>query len=408
MLAYTTSFFARSNYTGIAKYVSADLGLDKTSLGVMGSAFFFSYALVQMPWGVASDKFGSRKAVGLGILLIAATLWGFSTSSSYTELLIWRVLNGVAAAAIYVGMVGALSRWFTSKERGLSQSLFAGVGGAGGELTANVLLPIIIVYAGSSWRGSTQLMAVNIAAAGVACLLFLKSAPAGQKATERKPFDWRILKDTRLWSFAALYSGFIIALRILPPWLPIFAADIYISRGMSLDEAVVAGGLLSTFYLGGRVAGVPAAGFLSDRLIRRGVPRKIMAIVFLLMTVALLLILTVGINSTWILAGVACLMGMTINTYPLITTAVSETFGPVRTSSVMGFINTLAQLCGATALALSGFMGVALNTTPGNSLADYRGIWLVGMAGCLLTAAVGITLSYLARRNKVPVGEISI
>src|SRR5688572_22787653 len=224
MLAYTTSFFARSNYTGIAKYVSADLGLDKASLGVMGSVFFFSYALGQMPWGVASDKWGSRKAVGTGILLIAATLWGFSTSSSYTELKFWRVLNGVAAAAVYVGMAGALSRWFTSKERGLSQSLFAGVGGAGGELTANVVLPVLIVYAGSSWRGSTQLMAAIIAAVGVACLVSLKSAPAGQKATERKPFDRDILKDPRLWSFAALYSGFIIALRILPPWLPIFAA----------------------------------------------------------------------------------------------------------------------------------------------------------------------------------------
>jgi sugar phosphate permease len=399
MLAYTTSFFARSNYTGIAKFVSADLGLDKASLGVMGAVFFYSYALGQLPWGVAADRWGSRKVVSGGILFTAATLWGFSTSASYTELKIWRVLNGIAAAAVYVAMAGALSRWFTRKERGFSQSLFAGVGGAGGELAANVALPVIIVYAGSSWRGSTQLMAAVIAGIGIACLLALRSAPAGQQATELRPFDWHMLKDVRLWSFTASYSGLIIALRIVPPWLPIFASDIYISHGMSLNAAVVAGGLLTTFYLIGRVIGVPAVGLVSDRLIGRGIPRETMATGFLLVTAVLLQILSGSVSSTWILAAIACSIGITINTYPLITTAVSETFGAAKTSSVMGFVNTCAQLCGATALAVSGYMGIALNNTPGNSLAEYRGIWLVGTVGCLITSAFGIVFMYAARRN---------
>jgi MFS family permease len=302
-------------------------------------------------------------------------------------------------------VAGALSRWFSPKERAFSQTLFAGVGGAGGELAANVFLPVIIVYAGSSWRGSTALMAAIIAGIGIACLVFLKSAPPGQSAVERRPFDWHMLKDVRLWCFTALYSGFIIALRILPPWLPIFAADIYISQGMSLNEAVVTGGLLTTFYLGGRVLGVPFAGFLSDRLVSRGISRKAMATVFLLLTVALLQALSMGVTSTWVLASIAAFMGMMINMYPLITTAVSETFGPSKTSSVMGFVNTWAQLCGATALAISGYMGIALSTSAGNALEEYRGIWMVGMAGCLLTAGLGIILSYVVWRKDVQAPE---
>jgi MFS family permease len=209
-----------------------------------------------------------------------------------------------------------------------------------------------------------------------------------------------MLKDVRLWCFTALYSGFIVVLRILPPWLPLFATDIYISQGMPLNQAVVAGGLLSTFYLVGRVLGVPAAGFLSDRFVGRGVSRKAMVMVFLLLTVGTLQLLTMGVTSTWILAAIACVMGMTINMFPLITTAVSETFGPAKTSSVMGFINTWAQLCGATALALSGFMGIALSSAAGNSLEEYRGIWMVGMAGCVLTGGIGGILSYLIWRKE--------
>src|SRR5262249_24212751 len=94
MLAYTTSYFARSNYTGIAKFVSADLGLDKSAHGVMGAAFFYAYAAGQLPWGIAADRWGSRRAVVAGIFLTSATIWGFSTSQSYTELKIWRALNG--------------------------------------------------------------------------------------------------------------------------------------------------------------------------------------------------------------------------------------------------------------------------------------------------------------------------
>lgn len=397
MLAYTTSYFARTNYTGIAKFVSADLGLDKASLGVMGSIFLYAYAVTQMPWGVASDKWGSRKAVALSIFATALTIWGFSTASSYTALKVWRGLNGIAAAGVYVAMAGAISRWFSPKERAMSQAVFAAVGATIGEGTANVVLPYLASI-NIGWRTSTAILAAIIAAVGVICAVFLRSAPAGQPATERKPFDWTMLRDLRLWGFTAIYSGSIIAIRILPPWLPIYAADIYISRGMTLTRAVLAGGVLSTFYLAGRLIGVPVAGFVSDRLIVRGISRKSIAIGFLFLTIFFLWLMPMGIDSTVVLGALAFGLGISINMYPLITTAVSEAFGAQTTSSAMGFLNTIAQLAGATALAISGYMGIALSSASvRGSLQEYRGIWLVGMIGCFGTAALGLLLSYMVR-----------
>lgn len=401
MLAYTTSYFARTNYTGIAKFVSADLGLDKASLGVMGSIFLYAYALTQMPWGVASDKWGSRKAVTIGIFATALTIWGFSTASSYTALKVWRGFNGIAAAGVYVAIAGAISRWFSPKERAMSQALFAAVGGTLGEGTANVVLPYLVSI-NIGWRTSTAVLAAIIAGIGVICAMFLRSAPPGQPATERKPFDWSMLRDLRLWGFTAIYSGSIIAIRILPPWLPIYAADIYISRGLTLTQAVLAGGVLSTLYLAGRLVGVPVAGFVSDRLINRGISRKSIAIGFLFLTIGLLWLMPMGIESTVILGFLAFALGVSINMYPLITTAVSETFGAHKTSSAMGFLNTIAQLAGATALAISGYIGIALSSVAvKNSLQEYRGIWLVGMVGCLGTAALGLIISYMVRQPAV-------
>lgn len=397
MLAYTTSFFARTSYTGIAKFIAADLHLDKSALGLMGSVFFYAYALTQTPWGVSSDKWGSRKAVTVGIFATALTLWGFSTSTSAMQLNVWRVFNGIAAAGVYVAMSGAISRWFGPKERAFSNGLFAGVGGGVGEGTSTVILPYLISMS-FTWRSSTALLAAIIGGVGILCAIFLRSAPPNAVATVRKPLDWSIMSDLRLWGFTAVYSGSIIAIRVLVPWLPIYATDIYISHGMDPKQAVLAGGLLSTFYLAGRFTGVPIAGFVSDRLIQYGISRKSIAVAFMFVTIILLRMMPMGIESTSMLGGIAFMLGVSINMYPLITTAMSETFGPERTSSAMGVLNMVAQFSGALALTLTGYLGVALSTT-GNPLDEYRGIWLVGIAGCILTASLGLVIAYIAKKR---------
>ena len=399
MLAYMASFFARTSYTGIAKFIATDLGLDKSQLGLMGSVFFYAYALSQMPWGLASDKWGSRKAVTLSMFATALTIWGFSTSASFRALEIWRVLNGIAAAGVYVAMSGAISRWFMPKERAFSNALFAAVGGTVGEGTSSVILPYLVTRH-FGWRSSTAILGGVIAVIGLMCGVALKSEPPGHQAVERKPFDWSIARNLDLWSFTAIYSGSIIAIRVLVPWLAIYATDIYVSRGMPVVQAALTGGILSSFYLGGRLLGVPAAGFVSDRLLARGVTRKSIAVAFLFVTMVLLWMMPMGIASTPLLGMLAFLLGVSINMYPLITTAVSESFGAQQTSSAMGLLNTVAQFSGAMALSVSGYFGIALSAKAGTPIDEYRGIWLVGIAGCIATVVLGLGIGYVARMRK--------
>ena len=82
ILAYSTSQFARQNYGGVQKFIAADFNLDRAALGLLGSVFFYAYALFQVPWGIASDRFGNRGVTALGLFLIAFTMAGFATSQS--------------------------------------------------------------------------------------------------------------------------------------------------------------------------------------------------------------------------------------------------------------------------------------------------------------------------------------
>ena len=275
----------------------------------------------------------------------------------------------------------------------------ARIGRGRGAVDAATVTQMIPASSASDRRNGWPDGAAVIALIAIACVTFHRSAPPGQPAIERKPFDWSLLKTAQLWCFTFVYSGSIISLRVLPTWLPIYAADIYLSKGLKLENAVIAGGLLSTLYLAGRLFGGPTIGFVSDRLLARGISRKTLAIGFLLVTAVLFQAMPVGIHSTVALGFIAFGMGVSINMYPLVTTAVSEAFGSHRTSSIMGFLNMVAQLGGASALLVSGYLGIALSSTPGNALAEYRGIWLVGLVSCIVTAGGGICLSLWERQT---------
>ena len=66
----------------------------------------------------------------------------------------------------------------------------------------------------------------------------------------------------------------------------------------------------------------------------------------------------------------------------------------------MSFVNTVAQLLGATALAASGYVGVSLGSQAGHGLAEYRGVWLTAMAGTGITALAGTVMHLLLARGR--------
>jgi ACS family D-galactonate transporter-like MFS transporter len=403
ILAYGTSQFSRQNFAGVQKFIAADLHMDKSAVGLLASAFFYTYALFQIPWGVASDRFGSRWIIGLGILLTSATMLGFSTGQSEGSLLFWRACAGVAAAAVYVPLTGGIARWFPDKERSLSQATLGGVGGALGEGMAFFLLPVLSVYFVSGWRQGMVFIAAAIAVMGAISIAAFRSAPAGQRATTAKPFDRGLLKDPQLWCYALLYSAFVIGIRETQTWMAVYAADVYIGKyGVALNQAVVQGGLLAlvAYSLVGRVVGCPLAGQMSDVLARRGVSRTAVLIGWLVAGIALLAVLMSGTPTILSLGILMALLGTSVNLFSLVPAAISETYGSQRTASVSSFANTMAQFSGATALAASGYVGVSLTATPGNALTDYRGIWLSAMVGMILMTVLGVICFVVANAGR--------
>src|SRR5271169_883344 len=84
-LMYLITYLDRVNISTAAPEISKEFGFDKVTMGVIFSAFAWSYALFQVPGGWLSDRFGARRVltgvVGFWSIMTAATAAAFSATS---------------------------------------------------------------------------------------------------------------------------------------------------------------------------------------------------------------------------------------------------------------------------------------------------------------------------------------
>lgn len=148
--------------------VRADLSITKEDMGLVMAAFFWSYALFQIPTGLLSDRWGPRRALLLfgllGALTVALTaIAGYApTSMGLMILLISRALMGIAQAGLFPASTRAIATWFPVSRRGSAsgtlQACMSVGSAAGAFMTARLVgvtdWPIIfLVYSipGIAW-----------------------------------------------------------------------------------------------------------------------------------------------------------------------------------------------------------------------------------------------------------------
>jgi MFS family permease len=243
--------------------ISRDTGWSITGVSSAMTFGFLAMALGSTVWGNLSDRFGPRPIVLIGSGILAAALALASRATSLIEFqLIFGVMVGGAAAAIFAPMMACVTGWFDT-HRGLAVSLVsAGMGMA--PMTMSPLAARLI--SDHDWRSSLQILAALAAVVMIpVALLVRRPPPVGSEnavlATHEEPPSGITLGQAvrsppfitlLLTNFfcCATHSG------------PIFHTVNYaISCGIPLIAAVSIYSVEGLAGLGGRVA----FGFLGDR-----------------------------------------------------------------------------------------------------------------------------------------------
>jgi len=286
----------------IAPDLVADLDLKAASLGLLTSAYFISFALVQLPLGIFLDRYGPRRVETVLLLFAAAGSTIFAISDSLPGLILGRALIGLGVAACLMAAFKANTEWFQAGRLPLANGCVLTAGGLGA-MSATAPIEWLLGY--TSWRGVFVIFA--LLALGIALILFTVVPRHAERQAHTESFRQQlsgirqVLGSRRFWCIApacATVQASYLATQGLwaGPWLQDVA---------QLDRTQVAEHLL---YLAlSVVAGFFILGAVTERLARIGISNLTVAkgALYIYLLTQLLIILGVPLPAAllWCLFG---------------------------------------------------------------------------------------------------------
>jgi NNP family nitrate/nitrite transporter-like MFS transporter len=234
--------------------IKARLGLNETQFGLLVATPVLSGALVRVPLGIWTDRFGGRIVFFTLMMACAVPIWMIGYATQYWHFLVLGLFVGLAGGSFSVG-TPYVARWFGKERRGFAMGVF-GAGNSGSALTKFVA-PAIIAAAG--WQALPKVYAVGMVVTALLFWFGSYSDPAHKSASgESFVQQMRVLKDPRVWRYCQYYSVVFGGYVALALWMTKYYVGEY---GFDLKLAAL---LAACFSLPGGVLRA-LGGWISDK-----------------------------------------------------------------------------------------------------------------------------------------------
>jgi MFS family permease len=118
------NYIDRGSLSVAAPAIMREFALSPVRMGVLLSAFFWTYALLQIPAGYLIDRFGMSRTYAAGLLVWSAASAAVGLAQSPEQILIFRVLLGAGEAIAVPASIAYIRNQFSEHERGLRRQCF--------------------------------------------------------------------------------------------------------------------------------------------------------------------------------------------------------------------------------------------------------------------------------------------
>ncbi len=376
-LAVVTNCLDRGNLSIAAPPLMRELGATPAAMGTLLSAFFWTYALLQIPAGYIADRCSVKWTYALAFVAWSMATAACGLATSFRQVIVFRLLQGVGSSLGHALSVTYIKQAFLDREQGLPTGIYVSgmmVGPAIGALLGGVMLERL------GWR---QLFIVTGLVPCVWLVPWLWFAPAARAKTTFKTggltsaLSWREIAASPLfWGLTLgvfFYSYFWC---FFVTWVPSYMVVIH---GLSYSKM----GLYTAASLLGMAGMTAIGGRLADwsisRLDRPLAIRKafVCAGCFLGSSVLLLLKVNSGSMSLATLVFSLTGFGLASSNFWSLTLAVSP--GAI-VGRVVGYQNTIGNLAGVLAPLLTGILiGRSKNFQSSITLAGLS-LWIAAAA----------------------------
>jgi len=182
VIATAINYMDRANLSIVAPDVKADLHISAAELGLIFSAFSWTYAALQIPGGWVLDRVGPRITFGIALIFWSIVTGSISLAKGFTSLLGLRLALGVAETPAFPANNALVSRWFPTKERGFATGAYTAGEYVGLAIAAPLLAWMAVTY---GWHSVFYLTGGLGIVFALVWLLFIRDSPQSDKRVSR-------------------------------------------------------------------------------------------------------------------------------------------------------------------------------------------------------------------------------
>src|SRR5438309_3445096 len=186
ILAWAANFVIRIGFSALLPSIIDELQLSYTRAGLLASAFFYAYVLMQIPSGLLGDRFGRRRVLLIGLLGSALAAGLTSLAGSFATLFAARALTGAFQGTLFSNDRAIIATVTPPDRIGLGQGV--SFSGPGLGLTFGLVIGGLLVEV-LPWRTVVMLFGIGPI---VAALLIVRYVPAAAPSTARVPLSRRL------------------------------------------------------------------------------------------------------------------------------------------------------------------------------------------------------------------------
>jgi MFS family permease len=363
------NYVDRGTVPTAAHLIQDELGLSPQRLGLLFSAFFWSYALLQIPVGWIAERYGAQRVLAAGLAIWACATMLVGLVHSFAALLALRLLLGIGESAGFPCVSKLLATVLPIGRLGTANGVVA---------FAYLFGPAVGTYCGGvlmahyGWRAAFWVI-------GALSLLWLLPwsrvslpRPALEARSAAGPSFGALLRQRALWGtglglFSADYSFYFML-----TWLPFYLVR---ERGFSTVEmATLTGGAYVIHALSAL-----GAGWAVDRVIARfgaaNLAYKGLMVAVHVGTVPCMLSIALG-SPSWALTGIFVYQVLDGASSPGVFAMPQILAGPGAAGRWVGIQNSAGNLAGVIAPALTGLLVAQMH--------DFVGAFLVAAVVSLL------------------------
>jgi MFS family permease len=343
------NYIDRGTLPTAAHLIQDDLGFSPKRLGVLMSAFFWCYSLLQLPVGWLAERFGAQRVLAAGLAVWACATMLMGVVHSFAALLALRVLLGIGESVAFPSVSNLLATVVPLKRLGLANGVVAFgylFGPAVGSLVGGLLM------ARYGWRSAFWVF-------GALSLLWLipwlrvriPASAAGARTGSDPPLS-ALLRRRELWGTSLGLFSVNYAFYFTLTWLPFYVVR---EQGFSTEKMA-----WFTFccYCVHAASGL-AAGWLIDRAIVRSgranlAYKSVMGATHLGFVVCMVCIALAP--APWALAAILLYQVLDGANSPGVFAIPQMLAGPRAAGRWVGIQNGIGNFAGIIAPALSGFL----------------------------------------------------